>query len=673
MLKINLIGNPNVGKTTLFNTLTKSDEHTGNFHGVTVEEKSKIISIENTQYEVVDLPGIYSINTFTPEEDVTKQAIIKNDAINFVVCDCNSLRKNLYLCLQLNELGIKYKILLNNYDYFLKKKNKLNVKKLQEKLNIDTEIINAKKTRLNNSILKINKLNINKNNYLLYFINKVKNKFNLNDNEIINAFNGIFNNLNSEQIAYIKSLNEELITERYNYIDNMLNDCLELEKSYVYGYSKLDKLLLNPLVMSVLFLSFFFTSVYAIFFLFGPILTDKLILLFEFVVVNPLNNLLVMITDNVWLIEFLNGGVFSSVSTILSFLPQVCLMFVFISILEDSGLISRMAYVFDDFLSKLGLNGKAIYIILLGLGCNTMSTLATRSINGKNLRIKSALLNPYISCMARLPVYVIIASTFFGTLSYLVIVGIYLLGLLIAFVLAYILNKTILKTQSGELLLEFPPLRGLDFKHILVVAIKNGKDMLKRVFGVVLSVGIIVWILTHTKYNLSYTADITNSVLYSICGVLSFVFAPIGLNNVGIVTALIVGIMAKELILSTFCITNNVANNTQLMSSLLLSTSIINFSLPSAVSFLIFSSLYCPCISNLAVLKKETNSFLMWFGVISQFTVAYMLSFVVYQGLTKGWLFASISVIVIAIIMFAIMFFAKKIRQGKCLTCGKCK
>ena len=183
MCNVLLIGNPNVGKSTLFNSLTKSHEHTGNFHGVTVEGKNKIVKLDGVEYNFFDLPGIYSLNTFTGEEEVSKTAILKNNSINLMLVDCNSLRKNLYLCLQLKELNINYKILLNNYDFFIKNKNKLNLDRLKEKLNCDIEIINAKKIKLNKNILNINKKHFKlcRNlEYLNNFIKRIKEKLNIN-------------------------------------------------------------------------------------------------------------------------------------------------------------------------------------------------------------------------------------------------------------------------------------------------------------------------------------------------------------------------------------------------------------------------------------------------------------------------------------------------------------
>lgn len=790
MHKVLLIGNPNVGKSTLFNSLTKSHEHTGNFHGVTVEEKRKRITFEGEQYEFVDLPGLYSLNTFSFEEEVSKNIILKGQSsTKILLADANSLKRNLYLALQMSELNLNYKILINNYDYFLRHGGKIDTEKLQQKLGVKIEIINAKKIKLskeilntyvadstsqvdNSTIQKINyvdnstqrvanstkmlengqaeilqnfenarnknsqknfenqknkgkntknlqnlsenskffknfsknnnffesnenknlnnnlknnfnsffeNVNLNKNNitknfsYLKNFIDIVKSKYNLTNEQIIFAFNGEFKYLTADQIEFIRSLYPQIIEARYKFLDDILSDCMSVKKDFVYGESKADKMLLNPLFMFAGFLLFFFAGIYVIFFGVGPLISDCLIAVFNAIIAKPIMNLLYLTTSNVWLIEFFSGGVFNSFTTVLAFLPQVCLLFVFLCILEDSGIISRMAYVFDDFLNKFGLNGKAIYIILMGLGCNTMSTLASRNTSNKNLKIKTALVNPYISCMARLPVFVIVASAFFGKLTYFVIVGLYLLGLIVALIMAYILNKTILKNTDNSLLLEFPPIRALDLKHIYQVGKTNAVDFTKRVFGVVLSVGVIVWILSHTTFSFAYTQIMTDSILFFFAEKIAFLFAPIGLNSAGIVCALIVGIMAKELIVSTLSISNNVSSTSALIASLTLASSVVNFSRASAVSFLIFSLLYCPCISNLAVLKKEVGTYYMWFAIVSQLTTAYLLSFVAYQGMTHGIILPIIAIAVAVIILISAIYIIKKVKHPKCLTCNKCK
>ncbi len=711
MFKVLIIGNPNVGKSTLFNSLTKSNEHTGNFHGVTVEEKRKIITYKNAKIEFIDTPGLYSMNCFSFEEEVSKNIILNTDGTRLLLVDANSLRRNLYLAVQMKELNLRFKLLINNYDYFVKHGNRIDLNKFN--FGMETKIINAKKIKLTPELINLEKeeqtntndkkffetdknaakseknlTNFNdfnaKNkiftnfeeaniNYLQPFINAVKSKFNLTEDKIIKAFNGIYTSLKDEEIEFIKSLNPQIVKARYDYIDSVLNCAIKTKNNYVYGASKLDKFLLKPIVMLPLFLLFFFASVYLIFFLLGPAISSVLNLLIEHLLFTPIINLIYLITSNVWVIEFINNGVFSSITTVLTFLPQVCLLFVFLTLLEDSGLISRLSFIMDDFLSLFGLNGKSVYIILMGLGCNTMSTTASRNADNKNLKIKTALINPYISCMARLPVYVIVASAFFGAKAYFVVVGLYLLGLAVALVMALILNKTILKNKTNNLLLEFPALRGVDFAHIYKVAKQNAIDFTRRVFGVVLSVGIIVWVLTHTTFGFAYTDIVTESIMFLIADKLAFIFAPIGLNSAGVVTALIVGIMAKELIVSTMSITNNVVGTSALIFSLTSLTSVVHFNVASAVSFLVFTLLYCPCISNLAVLKREVGSFYMWFAIISQLTTAYLISFIFYQGITNGIIYPILTIILAAIILAATIYIIKKVKHPKCLTCNKCR
>lgn len=674
LTEVLLIGNPNVGKSTLFNSLTRSHEHTGNFHGVTVSEAKKIVKFDGNVYCFFDLPGMYSFVPFSREEEVSKNIITTKNCVRLLLTDANSLRRNLYLSVQMMEMNLPHKILINNYDYFVKHGNKIDVENLSKKLNIDIEIINARKQKLTKKLINYsnNDNNLSKKlNYLNYFVEKIKNKLNLEEKQIILALNGIFDGLKPQQIDYIKAFYPEIIKQRYIFIDNILKNCLKIKENYIYGLNKSDKLILNPFFMVFSFIVLFFLFFYLIFFCVGPILTDAFIFVFNFAITNPIINLISNLTDNVWIIEFFSSGVFSSFTTILGFLPQICLMYVVLTILEDSGIIARLCYVLDDFFSKVGLNGKVVYILLCGLGCNTLATLTTRNIKGKNLKTKAALINPYISCMARLPIYSVVASAFFGVKSFWVVLALYMLGLVVAIVMAAVLNKTILPTEQGELLLEFPPLKHIDIKHCFQTVLTSAVDMFRRLFSVVLSVGVIVWILTHTQFSLKYTQDITTSIAYIVADKISFLFAPIGLNSSGVVCALFVGILAKELVVSTFSICNNVLTRSALITSLASATSVIHFSPASAVSFLIFSLLYCPCASNLAVLRAETDKFYTAFAIISQFAIAYILAFVVYQSAQRGIWFGVILVAVLAIILFSI-FKTKKAKQCTCLTCDKC-
>ncbi|MCQ2555991.1 MAG: ferrous iron transport protein B [Clostridia bacterium] len=673
MYDVLLISNPNVGKTTLFNSLTRSNEHTGNFHGVTVDKKCKHVKFQGKDYAFYDLPGLYSLNTFTEEENVAKRAILKSQGTNIVVVDSNSIKRNLYLCLQLKELGINFSVLINNNKYFEKRGNSIDINALQHALNMRMQFVDAKKVKLNKSLLADVEQGPANLSYLQEILTELKAKTKLSMQQVLRGLNGCTEGLTEQEIDTLSVYAEKAVQARYNFLENALEDAVKIKSQYAYGESKLDKFLLNPIVMFLGFNAIFLFSIYVIFFLVGPVVSEALTNIFNFLIVNPSMNLLCMITDNLWLLQFFESGVFASCTCIFTFLPQICLMFMFLTLLEDSGIIARMCYVFDDFLCKLGLNGKAIYIMLLGFGCNTMSTMTTRNMNGKNLKAKTAIINPFFSCMARLPVYVLVATAFFGKFTYFVVAGLYLVGVAVALFVAFLLNKTFLKTEDAFLLLEFPPLKHVDFMHLLKVAKTNAADFIKRIFQVIVCVGIIVWVLTHTTFALQFTQEIKQSILFLILDKFTWIFAPIGLNSTGIMCALFVGIMAKELIVSTMSICNGVAENGALIASLTSATSAICFSPASAVSFLIFSLLYCPCVSNLEVIKKECGRGIMWLAVLFGFVVAYMLSFVCYVAISKGFWFATIVAVATALITFSIFYVIKKVKQHKCLTCGRCR
>lgn len=669
MLKLQIIGNPNVGKSTLFNSLTKSTEHTGNFHGVTVETKSKTIKYENELIQITDLPGLYSLNTFSEEELVAKNEIIKSESKKLVIIDANSIRKNLYLCLQLCEMQIKFNIVINNYDYFSKHGNSIDISKLTKNLG-KVKIINAKKTKFDKSFLEEGKININVG-YIDKYVTAVSQRLRVTKDQAIRIINGERKGLTSQDEKFLEKINTSLVAERYKRIDEILKDCLVMKRDFVYGLSKIDNFILNPIASIILFLTFFFASIYCIFFLIGPKLTDLLCMILDYIVVEPFMRVLYLTTDSLWVIGLFENGVFASINTILSFLPQVCLLFVFLTILEDSGLISRFAYSFDDLFSRIGLNGKAIYIMLLGFGCNTMSCMACRNMNNKTLKTKTAILNSYVSCMARLPLFVILASTYFGKKAYFVVVGIYLLGLIVAGIFGYILNKTILKTKENELLLEFAPLRHIDIKHVASQARINSWDLIKRVFSVVLCVGVIVFVLTHAKYNFVYTSDITDSILYNVSNKLCFILSPTGLNNAGIMLALSVGVMAKEIIVSTLSICNGATDINQLSNSLLCVTSLVYLTKAQALSLMIFSLLYAPCVSQLAVLKKEIGKGFVWMAVMCQIVTAFVLSTFVYKLLTIGFLKTAIMFICIGLLMKCIIVLVKKVKNKSFCHCKK--
>ena len=326
MEKIYIVGNPNTGKTTLFNSLTKSSEHTGNWHGVTVNAKSKIVRLKNQDYEIVDLPGLYSLNTFSFEEKVSLDNIENAKKIIYIV-DAFNFKRNMFLALQLLSKNKNVKICINNYHNFKKAGGRLDEKKLSLILGCSCEITDASKQKPSQEFF----------NFQTNFKLKVENK----------------------------------VEAIYQQIEQICSEIYFIDDTKTFGISKLDSKILKFPIFLPLFLISIFLILYLTFFLLGPILSDSFSFLVNNIVGVPISNFLSKFVNIVWINKFFEEGILSAGLTLCSFLPQVSLLYIFLSILEDSGIISRMAFMFDDFLSKLGLNGKAVYTMLMGFGCNT--------------------------------------------------------------------------------------------------------------------------------------------------------------------------------------------------------------------------------------------------------------------------------------------------------------
>lgn len=585
MEQIFIVGNPNTGKSTLFNNLTKSDEHTGNWHGVTVEGKSKKINFFGADYEVVDLPGLYSLNTYSYEEQVAKDWLLKNQNAKILyIVDANTLERNLYLFMQLKKYNFQIKIVINNFNYFKKKGGNIDIEKLRQMLGVNCQIFDAKK-------------------------DKCKKDF-----------------FNFSTFAIEKDKVPEKIYEDIGYI---VDCCVSKKDGYVYGKAKSDKWTLNPIVFSLIFLVGMFLSLYIIFFAVGPKLASGITFVLNSIIRFPLNALLRKLTANQFVLALFDDGVMSACLAVCSFLPQVCLLYVFLSVLENSGLISRFAFMLDDFLNKLGLNGKCVYTMLMGFGCNTSASVTAKNMPDKNSRIKTVMITPFMSCSAKLPIYSVILSAVLGRNNIWVVAGLYLLGVVGALTLSIIFEKTCLKSSTSNFLIEFPPLKFPELKDVAKTSARSSRTFLSKVFGIIVSMSVVVWLLSNVTISFKYTGNYETSILYLISGKFNLLFKPLGFGSQAVVCALIVGLVAKELIVSTMMIFNHASSLTELIYSLTLPASLICFDFASGLSFLVFVLLYAPCISNLAVMIKEIGWKWTSISLACQFGMAYLLAFVV--------------------------------------------
>ena len=688
MDEILLVGNPNSGKTTLYNALTRSNEHIGNWHGVTVEEKKKLMKVGESNFLLVDTPGLYSLTPLSFEEEVSFKIIEKGNYKKIInICDRNNLQRNLYLSLCLLEEDLDIVIAINEIDK--KVKFKVDEKKLSTLLGCDVFLINAEK-KINIAKLKESLLKEKKEHSLPYLkkidFEKVKNYFkNKSEKEkqifAIKAYEKNENffklkGFSDEEIKIIFSLvpenSLEILTEaRYAFLDEIIEkSCQKVD--FTYGKSKLDKILLNKYLALPLFLVIIAFIFFLTFFSLGAFLSD-LLSSFLNLLSSPILSWLKGVLGESWIYYLFSDAIFNGLSTVLSFLPQVVLLFFFLSLLEDSGYMSRIAFTFEDILGKVGLSGKSIYTLLMGFGCSTTAIMTARNMDNKNSKIKTALLCPYMSCSAKIPIYTVIGGAFFGVSNIFVIMGLYLLGVVVAILVSLVLDKTILKSDNQTFILEFPPYRLTSFKRLKNILKNNVKTFLVKVGSIMIAMNIIVFLLSSFTFKLQFVLDGSGSILESIGKFLAPVFEPLGFNNWAIVSALLAGLVAKEVVVSSIAMFNGIDfNATKLISSsILLSTSVVYFpSTASVLSFLVFCLLYTPCLASISMMKAEIGTKWTVIGIIIELIVAYILSFIVYNIALSievfGFLptFLVILAIILVVISFALIY--RVIKHKKC-------
>ena len=472
---------------------------------------------------------------------------------------------------------------------------------------------------------------------------------------------------------------------RYDYINVISKSFIVRKKSTAYGESKLDKFFLNRFLALPMFLLIMGIIFYLTFFSIGAFLSAFLGDFIQNILGAKLIDLISSICNIPWVIGLFENGIVAGLGSILSFLPQVVLLFLFLSILEDSGYLARIAFSFEDIFKKVGLSGKSVYTLLMGFGCSATACLTARNMEDKNSKIKTAMLTPYMSCSAKLPIYAVLGGAFFGASNVFVVFFLYLLGVFVAIILSMILEKTVLKSKNQSFILEFPPYRIPKIKRIFNIISDNLKQFIIRIGSVIFSMNIIVWLLGSFSFCFAYVpTDGGMSMLESLGRFLSPIFIPLGFGNWGATSALLAGLVAKEIIVSSIAIFNginssDVSINKQIQASIINPNSSVFFTQSSVLSYLVFCLFYMPCIATMSVLNKEIGIKWTLISIIIEFVLAYFISFIVYNiynlCLTYGFGFILIFVICIAIVLFSIIFVVRHLKsKDKCKFCGyKCK
>lgn len=633
-----LVGNQNCGKTTLFNALTGSNQHVGNFPGVTVDQK--IGKIKGTDAEVVDLPGIYSIRPYTQEEIVTRDFVLnqKIDGIINIV-DATNIERNLYLSLQLLELHIPTVIALNMMDEVRGNGGSVDIQKLSDELGVPVVPISAAKNEgVSEVVDKI--LFVAKNAVLPAVLDfcpdgpvhrcihavshciedharrigvsarfcatkliegdaSFSEKLELNENERELIKHSIVEMESDSELER----NEALAQMRYNFIEQVTaSSVVKCEESKEHRRSvKIDAVLTNRFAAIPIFFGILFLIFYLTFDLIGGTLSDLLAMGIE-ALTGLVDRGLVAYGINPVVRSLITDGIFAGVGSVLSFLPIIVVLFFFLSVLEDTGYMARVAFVMDKLLRKIGLSGRSFVPMLIGFGCTVPAVMATRTLSSDRDRRMTILLTPYISCSAKIAVYAVFCKAFFGAYAALAMIGLYVLGIVLGILFALLFKSTLFKGKPVPFVMELPNYRFPSAKNVLILLWEKAKDFLQKAFTVIFIATLIVWFLQSFDLKLNFVEDSSTSLLALVGQWIAPIFKPLGFGNWEAVTALISGFSAKETVVSTLAVLLGVSAGD--LGSVLSAV----FTPLSAASFLIFTLLYTPCVAAMATIRREFGS-----------------------------------------------------------------
>ena len=648
-MKIALIGNQNSGKTTLFNSLTGENQKVGNWPGVTIAKKEGVI--KGTDFEVIDLPGVYSLCPYTEEECVTRDYVL-NENPDFVinVIDSTSLERGLFLTTQLLELDVKMIVVLNMTDLLNRRGIYLSEKKLSAALGVKVVGVSAKNgAGVKNLIEEIKKQKTQKNQKnIKIYSNIVENeikfaeklllggnkRFKIIDhwasNKIANDESKFFERgKNVIEKIYENDAGQVIATERYRFIEKVVKDCVSYKKTSNIS-SKIDKFVLNRFVA----IPIFFVVMSVVYFLsvgvVGRLSADFMHNIFEFLK-NKVADFLARLGASNWAISLVVDGMLSGTGAVVSFLPQLVALFFCISLLETSGYMSRISFIFDGIFNRLGLSGKTLVPFIIGSGCSVPAILSTKTIENKNEHNAAVVLTPFVPCSAKLPIIALFSSFFFPQHRGMFSVLIYFIAIFVI-VFSAVIFKKFASRKSETFFMELPEYKMPETKYVLKTVKDKTIDFVKRAGTVILASSIIVWFLSSFNLKFQYGTGIENSILAKIGNLFGWFFYPIvGTWNWAVGVCAIQGLIAKEQVVSSMSIIAGIADGTS--GELIFQSSVFScFNSASAIAFVIFNLFSIPCISAVGAMKTELYSNKKTIlAMIYQIIVAWVLSFLVYR------------------------------------------
>ncbi|EOV9528011.1 ferrous iron transport protein B [Bacillus cytotoxicus] len=655
MNKVALLGNPNTGKTSLFNALTGSYEYVGNWSGVTVEKK--IGKLKDKQGTLIDLPGVYDLNPVSRDEGVVTHFLLTEEfhyMLNIV--DSSQFERNMHLTLQLLEFGKPMSIGLNMIDVAKQRGIVIDVKRLSEILGVTVVPVVARNGKGCDELLATLHENNRKemNSFILSYgeqvetaIASIMTLFMKENYEHLRwlALQFLSNNEVVEQEVMGLSIYHELVTIRsqlekkldctleehmYNtratYIEKLKTSVIQHKQEGKIPFSeKIDKLIAHkifglPIFLAVMFFIFQVTFTWS-----GTPLSDILDEFFSGQLTDWVTAGLIHIGASDFIQALITEGIIAGVGAVLVFVPQIFALFFFISLLEDSGYMARIAVVMDRIMEFFGLNGKAFIPMIIGFGCNVPGIMAARTIEQEKERLLTVFVTPFMSCSARLPVYALFAGVFFPHSQATVVFSLYIAGIILALLVTKIMSMTILKEEKSIFVVELPPYRMPQAKTLWLSTWEKGKGFVRKAGTFIFGGSVVIWLLNYAGPS-GFGVDMGDSFLAMIGGVVAPLLAPLGFGTWQAAASLLTGFLAKEVVVSTMAIIYAVKEDAlgNIMGA--------HYTALSAYAFMFFLLLYVPCLATVAVIRRETGS-IKWtiFSVVYPLIVAYVLTFVIYQ------------------------------------------
>ena len=654
-----LAGNQNCGKTTLFNRLTGSNQHVGNFPGVTVDRKDGVI-VGHPNTLITDLPGIYSMSPYTNEEIVTREFLLKEKPKGIInIVDATNIERNLYLTMQLMELDVPMVIALNMMDELRENGGYVRINEMEQLLGVPVVPISAAKNEGIDELIdhalhvakyqerpaKIDFCGADHNGSAIHrcihgIMNLIEDHADSADipvrfaaSKLAGGDKTVLENLSldSNEEEMLEHIVQQMETERgldraaaiasmrFGYIQDVCDETVvKPRESKEHARSRqIDRILTGKYTAIPMFILIMGAVFFLTFHVIGAFLSSLLEMGIT-ALSSSMDSLLSAWNINETLHSLIIDGIFNGVGSVLSFLPIIVTLFFFLSMLEDSGYMARVAFVMDKLLRKIGLSGRSIVPMLIGFGCTVPGVMATRTLSSERDRKMTILMTPFMSCSAKLPIFAFFTAAFFPRYGALVMIGLYFGGIVMGILAALLYRSTLFKGEPVPFVMELPNYRMPGFKNVTFLLWEKAKDFLQRAFTVIFLATIVIWFLQNFDYRICMVADPQDSILASIAGILAPLFAPLGFGDFRVCTALITGFIAKESVVSTLSV---LLPSEELLYGILTPG--------SALALLVFCLLYTPCVAAIASIKRELGSKWAVGVVLWQCAIAWIAAYLV--------------------------------------------